>query len=475
MTRKHQVLFLVFLVLIPLLGSSFAAGAESYSAWVTLGETGLIKIVDTGTFRVESTLNVTGGKFPWGIAFTPDGQFAYVVCRDTNNVVVIDANSLTEVDSVNVGREPFGIRVSRDGKRAYVTNSGDATLSIIDTETNTVTTTINVGDEPLSIDITPDGSRAYIVLRKANQVAIVQLSDNRLLETIPMGNSPWGIAITPDGRNAYVSVEVDKEVWAIRLSDNVVTAKMQLSGEPRGVAVSPNGARVFAAYSEAVAHIDANTNQVIDGSGIHAQGWGLAVTPDNRYVLATTGEHTGAEGVEVVDISRMEKIETIFLGEETFGPRGIAIRPVSSGKILTSISCNTELQVQEGASVSVYGSISPPLDGKTITVTFTRPDGSETTTTTTSLSDGSYNVSYMPDVKGTWKAQASWSGDGTYEGAVSSLVSINYGVSGESIDGPGPLFLVLAVVIIVIVLVAVVLRRRKSKIKKKSEKGLVSS
>lgn len=95
-------------------------------------------------------------------------------------------------------------------------------------------------------------------------------------------------------------------------------------------------------------------------------------------------------------------------------------------KISTTISCSTSSsEITEGDSVTVSGSISPAVSGKTVTLTYKKPDGSTFTRTVSSGSDGSYSDSYKPDVVGSWSVSASWAGDSTYDGASSSSKSLN--------------------------------------------------
>ncbi len=95
-------------------------------------------------------------------------------------------------------------------------------------------------------------------------------------------------------------------------------------------------------------------------------------------------------------------------------------------KISTTISCSTSSsEITEGDSVTVSGSISPAVSGKTVTLTYKKPDGSTFTRTSTTGSDGSYSDSYKPDVVGSWSVSALWTGDATYDGASSSSKSLN--------------------------------------------------
>ena len=458
--RMRYKLFTIAILLCPVLlfSNILVAGVlQSYSVWVCMAEDGQIRIINSSTYQVVSVVNVTVGTFPWGIDFSPDGRYAYVTCRDTNNVVVIDTTVLEETTSIDVGDKPFGISVAPDGEHAYVSNMDDDTVSVISLETNSVVATINVGDEPMTVDIAPDGVHAYVCLWRDDRIAVLRLSDNVVLGTIEVGEGPWGVDVAPDGRHAYVSCEGANKVAVIRLSDSKVVKRVEVNDNPRGLAILPNGEGVYIPAKEAVAIIDTASNIKIDASGIHGMGWEAAITPDGLYAYVSTGEHTGAEGVEVIEISRMEKIETIYLGEGTFGPRGIAIHPVtSSGKILTTISCLAESVVGEGETITVSGAIIPTLGGKTVTLAFTRPDGSTLNRTALTGSEGSYSDSFAPDMEGEWRVQALWCGDETHLAASSVSLSFTVGRSDE--DG-GPLVLIF-IVIVVIILVLVFSRRR---------------
>ncbi len=452
--------FLVFFT------TGLVVGLEaSHSVWVCMADDDQIRIVNSSTYIMESAFNLTLGQKPWSIDFTPDGGYAFVVCRGTNNVVVIDAQTREEVKSIGVGKGPFFVRMTADGGRAFVTNTEDDTISVIRVAINSVEHTFAVGDQPIGISFSKDGENAYVCLKGENKVAVVRLSDFSVISTVDVGADPWGVDVTPDGRHAYVSCEGDDTVHAIRLSDHKVIKKIPVNEAPRGVSVLPSGDEVYVPANEAVAIIDAVLNNKLDASGIHGHGWEAAITPDGAFAFVTNGDYHGEEGVEVIDTSRMEKIETIFLGENTFGPHGISIHPIAStGMISTSISCITQATVAKGAAMTVSGRITPPLEGKAVTLEYSGPDGSSSSSTTTTSPDGRYTDSYSTNTTGEWEVRASWTGDDEHEGASSSLVTFTVERSGDGDgDEPGPVFLIIGMGVIVIAVVAVARRRgRKS-------------
>jgi len=99
-------------------------------------------------------------------------------------------------------------------------------------------------------------------------------------------------------------------------------------------------------------------------------------------------------------------------------------KTVTVTKISTAISCTVSPPgVTEGGSVTISGSTSPAVSGKTVTLTYRRPDGTTFTRAVTTSPEGSYTDSYKPDATGSWSVTVSWSGDSTHEGASSSSMS----------------------------------------------------
>ena len=272
---------------------------------------------------VVATVGV--GLNPNGIAFTPDGHYAYVADNNGNNAVpgadtvsVIDTttNTLFTIVSDPTFAQPYTITMNAAGTKAYVTNSNSTfpgTVSIIDTSTNLVTGTIAGFDGPSGMVITPDGTRAYVNnyggpggLGSGNATT-VRVVEN--LNTVPtlnptpivVGLAPSALAMTPDGAYVYVTNYVDGNpgtgtVSVIRTLDNTVIATIPGFSGPFGIAITPNGkyayvtnfgSNNFAPYGTTVMVIDIATNTVIATIPVGIQPSGVAVTPDGNYVYVS--------------------------------------------------------------------------------------------------------------------------------------------------------------------------------------------
>jgi hypothetical protein len=95
----------------------------------------------------------------------------------------------------------------------------------------------------------------------------------------------------------------------------------------------------------------------------------------------------------------------------------IKYNPLLATTISATLSA-VELRVH--APINISGTISEPVAGVPVTVTYTIPNGTTITRTTTTNAEGAYLDTYTPTVIGDWSVSVYWDGDLTYRGASSS-------------------------------------------------------
>jgi len=76
-------------------------------------------VISTATNTRGGTIPV--GAFPVGVAFTPNGAFAYVVNQNSNDVSVITTATRTVAATVAVGTTPWGGGCHAERRVGYVT------------------------------------------------------------------------------------------------------------------------------------------------------------------------------------------------------------------------------------------------------------------------------------------------------------------------------------------------------------------
>jgi YVTN family beta-propeller protein len=172
---------------------------------------------------ITDTIDV--GDAPSGVAARYDAEnetpVVYVTNYNDGTVTVIGADSQTTVIDVDDG--PIGVAVTPDGSRVYVANSDDDTVSIIDTQTETVIDTLNVGDAPWGVAVGAQGDYVYVTNNFSDTVTVIQTSNNTIIRTFSVGDQPRGVSAPCNGTFAYVVNQGDGSISRIDMDDESVT------------------------------------------------------------------------------------------------------------------------------------------------------------------------------------------------------------------------------------------------------------
>jgi hypothetical protein len=78
-------------------------------------------------------------------------------------------------------------------------------------------------------------------------------------------------------------------------------------------------------------------------------------------------------------------------------------------------------KIMEDTNMSILGYIKPIRVGAMVTLTYGLPNGTLLTVSVSTLSNGYFNHTFIPDAPGIWNVTAKWNGDNTLYGASSQL------------------------------------------------------
>lgn len=324
------------------------------------------------SFPVIKTINVDIQ--PFGATLTPDGTEVWVAnsgsfSNNGNKVTIIDVASLTEEpNKITVGSVPEDIAFTSDGQKAFVTNSTDGTVSVIDAPTRTVTQTVSLANLhlafPFGLVLTNNDKRVFVTavegvaelnnedrsnvtairsiavpfvstedepgrpaLRHAGNELLVGTTDpttlspelvvidpetheivHDLLLTSNTTSGPQDIAVTPDGRFAYISMfdfsTGPGGVWVVDLL-HFSTVTVINTGDPGvfGTGITPDGRFVLATnfLKNQVVAIATSTNTIVATIPVGRLPNKVAVTLDSSEAFVT---NQGDTTVSVISIPR---------------------------------------------------------------------------------------------------------------------------------------------------------------------------
>ena len=163
-----------------------------------------ISVIDTKTATKVATIP-TGGRYPRGIAITPDDKTAFVALMGSSKIIAVDLATKQVRDFAVTGSRTRHLVMSPDGKTLYATDSGDNDVTEVDVATGTVGRSARVGAEPRSMAISPDGEALYVVDYNAATMTKVRTSDMQAIFTVPTDANPIGITYEPTLKRVWVA------------------------------------------------------------------------------------------------------------------------------------------------------------------------------------------------------------------------------------------------------------------------------
>lgn len=281
-------------------------------------------------------------KSPIQMAISRDGKRLYVVCENTNELLVVDTKKSTVVSTVRLGDHPFAVALSPDEKRLFVSNRWDNTISVIDVGTMQVVRTFAAGDDPHGLVTDRSGEHLYVVNLATDDVSIVETEGFTEVKRLQAGTSPFGVALSADGQRMYVSNQLSNpvpfrtppilELTVIDPRQQLVTGRRELFSTVigQGIAVSPDDELVVVAlelpknlipetqiyqgwmvtYGLAIAESRPGGRVaylLLDELNLYyGDPYGVAFSPDGRYLFVSSS------GADIVTVLDMEKVRSIL-------------------------------------------------------------------------------------------------------------------------------------------------------------------
>ena len=141
-----------------------------------------------------------------GMAFTPDGKYAYISngYQDINLMSLSNYTIIKNLYYPNL--DPQGMIISPNGSDLYVLSIFNNLIYVISTKNNSVIKEFSSPQiqNPISIAETPDGKYLYITMQFKNRVGVFYANNGTFVNNIDIVNAT-DIAISPNQNVAYVT------------------------------------------------------------------------------------------------------------------------------------------------------------------------------------------------------------------------------------------------------------------------------
>jgi len=276
---------------------------------------------------------------PLEVLSSADGHQLYVLCEQSDEVRVVDADSGKVTASIAVGRSPRGLTASPDGRQLYVTNSSSDTISVIDISERRVVQTLSAGFEPTGVVTDRTGSVLYVANRLSNDISVIDLKTGQEIKRLLAGHGVSYLALSPDGKQIFGTHiypnpatergEPKSEITVIDTGTQRVTERRPLQNVAGAfhVQMSADGklgviAQLRPKNLIPLAHVEHGwvfgNSLTLFGPDVggfvqvpideldryYALPWAVAITRDKSKIYLTTA---GSQSVTVIDVPRLMK------------------------------------------------------------------------------------------------------------------------------------------------------------------------
>jgi YVTN family beta-propeller protein len=308
------------------------AAAPDGTIWVTNQSDGTISVVDGSAGRLAATLPVGAGTMPYGVAFAPDGQAAYVSLQATGQLLKLDPTSRSITDRFALHGQVRGIAVDADSRRVLVTRfisseeSGAQVFEVqpgnsgyhrirshdlhLDPGPDSEASGRGLPNYLTAVTISPDGRRAFVPSKKDNiqrgpvrdgqpltfesmvrtvvsqivlRGAYEDLSARRDLNDKDMAQS---VSFSKYGDYALVSLQGSNEVQFLDAYTGALKGGVPVGLAPQGVAFSADHRTLFVNnfLSRSVGVYD--VSGLVDSSDTSARPLAVVSTVDRERLPA---------------------------------------------------------------------------------------------------------------------------------------------------------------------------------------------
>lgn len=165
---------------------------------------------------------------------------AYIVCGESNSLVMFDLNSNKMIREIPCGNSPHSIDINSANELAVVTNMASDSISLIDCKKNDLIKNISTGYYPTKAVI--NKNYRSIIICESNMgmdangtISIVSISSGNKLKSIEVGRAPVDMYCDWESNLCFVSNFVDGTISILDLVEAEEIKKIDIGGMPRGI------------------------------------------------------------------------------------------------------------------------------------------------------------------------------------------------------------------------------------------------
>jgi YVTN family beta-propeller protein len=169
-----------------------------------------------------------------GVLVVPELHRVYASATGTNELVVIDDQSLNITARVPAGDYPDGIAYASKENKLYVSDLHGKADTVIDAKSNQRLTTIPLGDGAGNSQYEGRGNRIFVAVDGREELAEIDPTSDQLVGRYPLNGckGAHGVLIDSERRVAFVACEENAKLVVVDLESKKATQTLSVGADP---------------------------------------------------------------------------------------------------------------------------------------------------------------------------------------------------------------------------------------------------
>jgi len=192
-----------------------------------------------------------------GVLAVPELHRVYASATGTNELAVIDDQTLQVVARVPAGDYPDGLAYAGKANKIYVSDLHGKTDTVIDAKTNQRLTTIALGGGAGNTHYDSVLDHIFVTVHAQNQLAEIDPNTDQVIGRYPLRgcSEPHGLLIDSEHRMAFVACEENAKVAVFDLETKRMSAIHAVGADPDVLAYDKGFGRLYVSAESGIVTI----------------------------------------------------------------------------------------------------------------------------------------------------------------------------------------------------------------------------
>ena len=231
--------------------------------------------------RLTVAGTVAGTANVHGVRVAPDLDRVFATATGTDQVVAIQASSLTVTGRASTGRFPDGVAYDPIHKAVFVSNKDDGSETVLDASTLAVRRTLRLAGEVGNVISDGAEQRMLVAARPPDQLLLVDPDTGQVTGRVdlPGCSGAHGVAVDSATHTAFVACERNARLAVVDLASLHQRDLQTVGDDPDVLAFDPGLSRLYVAAESGVV-------AVFDEKGPSLHKLGQAKLADKAHTVA---------------------------------------------------------------------------------------------------------------------------------------------------------------------------------------------